>query len=84
MQISYVLNGKLEATIESERKIISKGDTYITEPNIPHGVRCLEKGALLAIFTPIREDFLKQFFEIHFILLNILDKKIRLSNKKRG
>ena len=59
VQISYVLEGKFEATIGDETKIISKGDTYITEPDVPHGVVCLEAGALLDIFTPMREDFIK-------------------------
>ena len=59
VQISYVLEGKFEANIGGEIKIISKGDTYVTEPDVPHGVTCLEEGALLDIFTPKREDFLK-------------------------
>ncbi len=59
IQISYVLDGKFEATIGGETKIIEKGDTYVTEPDVPHGVVCLEAGALLDIFTPMRADFLK-------------------------
>ena len=59
VQISYVLEGKFEATIGDEKKIIGVGDTYYTVPDIPHGVVCLEKGKLLDIFTPQREDFLK-------------------------
>ncbi len=58
-QISYVLEGKFEATIGNETKIITKGDTYYTTPDVVHGVVCLEAGALLDIFTPMREDFLK-------------------------
>lgn len=58
-QISYVLAGSFEATIGDQTMIISKGDTYITPPNAPHGVVCLESGALLDIFTPMRKDFLK-------------------------
>ena len=58
-QISYVLEGSFEANINGETKVISKGDTYITEPNAPHGVVCLEAGALLDIFTPMRADFIK-------------------------
>ena len=57
-QISYVLKGKFEATIDGELRIISKGDTYITKPNAPHGVTCLEAGTLLDIFTPMRRDFI--------------------------
>ena len=56
-QISYVLEGKFEATIDGNVEIISKGDTYITPPDAPHGVVCLEEGALLDIFTPMRKDF---------------------------
>ena len=59
IQISYVLEGRFEATIGGETKIIEKGDTYVTEPDVPHGVVCLEAGALLDIFTPMRADFLK-------------------------
>ena len=59
VQISYVLEGKFEANIDGEVKIISKGDTYVTESNAPHGVVCLEAGVLLDIFTPKRDDFLK-------------------------
>ena len=59
VQISYVLEGKFEATINGETRIIEKGDTYVTEPDAPHGVVCLEAGALLDIFTPMRADFLK-------------------------
>lgn len=58
-QISYVLEGSFEATIDGETKVINKGDTYVTAPNAPHGVVCLEAGALLDIFTPMRADFLK-------------------------
>jgi len=58
-QISYVLDGKFEATINGKVEIISKGDTYITPPDAPHGVVCLEAGALLDIFTPMRKDFVK-------------------------
>ena len=57
-QISYVLKGKFKATLGDEEKIIGVGDSYYTEPNLPHGVVCIEEGELLDIFTPEREDFL--------------------------
>lgn len=59
IQISYVLEGEFRANIGGEVKIIGVGDTYYTEPNVPHGVECLKAGKLLDIFTPMREDFLK-------------------------
>lgn len=58
-QISYVLEGEFRATIGEEVRIIVKGDTYITDTDVPHGVVCLKKGTLLDIFTPMREDFVK-------------------------
>lgn len=58
-QISYVLEGKFEATIDGEVRIIAKGDSYVTATNAPHGVVCLEAGTLLDVFTPMREDFVK-------------------------
>ena len=59
IQISYVLEGKFKVNIGDECKILEKGDTYITEPDVPHGVLCMEKGVLLDIFTPMRDDFVK-------------------------
>ncbi len=59
VQISYVLDGEFEATLGDEKRIIKKGDTYYTTPDLPHGVVCLKAGKLLDIFTPEREDFLK-------------------------
>ena len=59
VQISYVLEGEFEATVGGETKIIKKGDTYYTAPDVLHGVKCLSAGKLLDIFTPEREDFLK-------------------------
>ena len=59
VQISYVLEGRFEATVGEKTKVISVGDTYYTLPDVPHGVVCLEKGRLLDVFTPERKDFLK-------------------------
>ena len=58
-QITYVLSGRFEATLGDTTKIIETGDSYLTPPHLPHGVLCLEAGALLDVFTPRREDFLK-------------------------
>ena len=58
-QITYVLKGSFELNMNGEKSIIRQGDTYYTEPNLPHGVVALEDGMLLDVFTPQREDFLK-------------------------
>jgi quercetin dioxygenase-like cupin family protein len=58
-QITYVLEGKFTFIIDGEETILTKGDSAYKQPNIKHGVVCLEKGTLLDVFTPHREDFIK-------------------------
>ena len=59
VQVSYVLSGKFEVSIENEKAILQKGDTFSVKKDAPHGVICLEEGTLLDYFTPLREDFIK-------------------------
>jgi len=58
-QITYVLEGEFEFTINGVAKIVKSGDSMYKEPNVLHGAVCLKKGRLLDIFTPHREDFIK-------------------------
>ncbi len=58
-QISYCLEGSFEVNIDGQISVFGKGDTYYIKPNIPHGVVALEKGILLDVFTPRRDDFLE-------------------------
>jgi quercetin dioxygenase-like cupin family protein len=57
-QITYVLEGEFEFTIDGEKQIVKAGDTMFKEPNVLHGTICLKKGRLLDVFSPYREDFL--------------------------
>lgn len=58
-QLTHVLSGAFEFTIDGEVRVVKAGDTLYKTPNIPHGCVCLEKGVLLDTFTPCREDFIK-------------------------
>ncbi len=59
-QIAYCLEGEFSFTMKGETQIIKAGDTVYIEPDILHSCKLLsEKGRLLDIFTPVREDFLK-------------------------
>ncbi len=58
-QCSYVLSGRFLYTVEGEGVELAPGDSIVVPSNLPHGTVCLEKGALLDIFTPERQDFLK-------------------------
>ncbi|MCL2087598.1 MAG: cupin domain-containing protein [Oscillospiraceae bacterium] len=56
-QITYVADGVFEFEIDGEKKTVKKGDTMLKQNSIVHGCVCLEKGALIDFFTPMRKDF---------------------------
>lgn len=58
-QITYVASGIFEVEVDGETKILKAGDGFFAQPNIFHGVRCLEEGQLIDAFAPFREDFIK-------------------------
>lgn len=58
-QASFVASGRFEVEIGGGKKILSAGDSFYVEPDMRHGVVCLEAGVLLDTFTPMRLDFLK-------------------------
>jgi quercetin dioxygenase-like cupin family protein len=58
-QVTYVLEGSFEFTIDGKPVVVNKGDTLLFPSHISHGAKCLEKGAVLDVFTPYRADFLK-------------------------
>lgn len=57
-QLTYVLEGEFEFTINGETQIVREGDTLYKLPNVDHGCVCLKAGALLDTFFPCRKDFL--------------------------
>lgn len=58
-QCSYVLSGKFRYSVEDETVEMAPGDSIVVPSGLPHGTACLEKGVLLDVFTPMREDFLR-------------------------
>lgn len=59
-QTCYILDGKFEFDIDGVKHIVNKGDSLYFPSNIKHGTICLEKGVLLDVFAPYREDFLNE------------------------
>ena len=57
-QTTYVASGKFEIEIKGEKHILSPGEGFYVEPNAIHGAVCIEKGELIDVFSPMREDFL--------------------------
>jgi len=58
-QITHVESGIFEVEIGGEKKILSQGDAFYIPPNVLHGAVCLEAGVLIDVFSPMREDFIK-------------------------
>ena len=58
-QITHVESGSFEVEISGEKKVLNAGDAFYIPPNVMHGAVCLEKGTLIDVFSPMREDFLK-------------------------
>ncbi len=57
--MTYVAEGKFEFTVSGETQIVSKGDCVLMPPDAVHGTVCLEAGKLVDVFSPKREEFLK-------------------------
>ncbi|MDX2187340.1 MAG: cupin domain-containing protein [Opitutaceae bacterium] len=59
LQFTYVRSGEFEVHIGEETKILREGDFYFIPSNVAHGVVAREAGALVDVFTPMREDFVR-------------------------
>ena len=58
-QCTYVLSGAFESNVEGAKQVLRAGDCVYTASGQQHGLLALEDGAILDVFTPVREDFLK-------------------------
>ena len=58
IQSSYIAEGSFEVTIDGKTSVMNAGDTFFVQPDLVHGVLCIEKGLLIDVFHPCREDFL--------------------------
>ena len=58
-QVSYIHKGSFEVTIGDKTEVLKAGDGFFAPPDKEHGVLALEEGALIDVFSPMREDFIK-------------------------
>ena len=58
-QISYVLSGEFTYHIGDETHTMKPGDSIVVPGGSDHGCACVAAGALLDVFAPMREEFLK-------------------------
>ena len=57
-QVTYVARGSFSVTIDGRTEVLCAGDCFYVATDLVHGVEALERGALIDVFTPTREDFL--------------------------
>jgi quercetin dioxygenase-like cupin family protein len=57
IQVSYVAEGSFEVTIDGQTQVVGQGGSFIVPSGLVHGVVALEKGRLVDVFTPMRQDF---------------------------
>ncbi|MBT2654599.1 cupin domain-containing protein [Bacillus sp. ISL-18] len=58
-QISYIVQGSFDFTLDGKVQRVEKGDSIYIPSNTLHGVKALEdESIILDIFTPKRDDFL--------------------------
>jgi len=57
-QISYCIAGRFEYSLDGQTHLLTKGESIYVPSNARHGAMALEPGALIDVFTPLREDLL--------------------------
>lgn len=58
-QCTYVVDGVFEFQVGEKKNTVRAGDSLYMQPDVPHGVICIEAGTLIDTFNPVRKDFLK-------------------------
>lgn len=56
-QITQVLQGKFEMTIDNVTRVYQKGDLVVIPSNVLHGGVALTDCKIFDIFSPVREDY---------------------------
>ena len=57
-QITTILSGRFEFTLSGDTAVLTSGDSVYIPSGAEHSIACLEKGELIDVFTPEREDFI--------------------------
>ena len=56
-QITKLISGKFELTIEGEKVLLKAGSSVIIPPNAVHSGKAITECHIIDVFTPVREDF---------------------------
>jgi len=58
-QITTVIEGELELTVEGESTVLTAGKAMTLGSNVAHSARALTACYVIDVFQPVREDFRK-------------------------
>ena len=59
-ELLCVLSGALKVTVEGDETIVRGGELIQTRGGVPHAIEALEDTTVLAVFTPIRQDWIEK------------------------
>jgi quercetin dioxygenase-like cupin family protein len=60
-QLSYVLEGEFEMTVNGETQICRAGGTVSIPSQVEHSGRALSDCVLIDVFQPVREDYKERY-----------------------
>ena len=61
IQIYIIVKGKIELTVGDETHILTDGDTWIVDSNIPHIANVIEETEEYEVFYPARQDLVERY-----------------------
>lgn len=57
-ELLCVLSGALKVTVEGDETILREGELIQTRGGVPHAIEAIEDTVVLAVFSPIRQDWI--------------------------
>ena len=57
-QTGYLVSGRIELVIGSQKHNVSAGDSWCIPGDVKHGAEILEDSVAIEVFSPVREDYL--------------------------
>lgn len=60
-QVTTVIEGDFELTVENVTKTLGPGSVVIIPPNAKHSAKAISDSKVIDAFYPIREDYLKKY-----------------------
>lgn len=66
-QVSQVIEGKFQLTVNGEVRVLEPGDIAVIPSNTQHGGVAITNCKLLDVFSPVREDYLQKSIDAEII-----------------